>query len=157
MEAGALASSSLFAYDLPDAFQFLRHLLIGGDDGIKGICNLASESRPGAGKAYRKISIPHGLQAGENHTEISRRGLGNGDRIPVALVLIVLAFVQCAIGNAASRVSAISLHTISWSERGILAEFGLLRRLTAGANATEIRPSEPYLWARLRGTYRSKY
>ena len=37
MEAGALARSSFLADYLTDALQFLRHLLVGGDDFIEGV------------------------------------------------------------------------------------------------------------------------
>ena len=74
MEASALASPSFFAYYLSDALQFVRHLLVGRDDGVKRVRDLAGQSRPGAGKAHRKIAIAHGLQAGQNDAEIGEGG-----------------------------------------------------------------------------------
>ena len=45
----------------PNALQFLRHLLVGGNDGIESIGNLAGQSDPGTGKAGDEITV-----AGEN-------------------------------------------------------------------------------------------
>ena len=70
MKPCALAGSAFLAYDLSDAFQFLRHLLIRGDDGIKSICDLSRESSPGAGEAYGEITIAHGLQAGQYPAQV---------------------------------------------------------------------------------------
>ena len=124
MKAGALAGSAFFSDHLANALQFLRHLLVGGDDGIESVGNLACDSGPGSGKTHRKISIPHGLQAGQNYAEIGDRGRGNRNRTAttlrsaiaaalrsaVALAVIVLAFFECAIGNGCGCVSAVSLH-----------------------------------------------
>ena len=80
MEAGAFAGLAFFADHLANTLQFLRHLLVGGDDVVESVGNLAFEPGPGAGKPNGKISIPHGLQAGQNYAEIGDRRLGNRDR-----------------------------------------------------------------------------
>jgi hypothetical protein len=116
MEASALAGSSFLTYYLPNPLQFLRHLLVGGNDGIEGVGNLASQSGPGARKAHGKIAIPHGLQASQNHAEIPASGLGNSDRIAIGFI-VILACVESAVGNGRNRAPAIPFHRSSCNER----------------------------------------
>jgi hypothetical protein len=59
----ALTGFPLFAHDLPDALQLLRHLLVGSDDLIERVRNLPFQPRPVAWKPHREVSIAHGLQA----------------------------------------------------------------------------------------------
>ena len=70
MEAEALARSSFFADYLADTLEFLRHLLVGGDDGIESVGDLSFEAGPRAGQADGKVAIAHGLQTGEDGAEI---------------------------------------------------------------------------------------
>ena len=43
LEAGALAGLAFFAHGLPDALQFARHLLVGGDDLVEGVGDLSRQ------------------------------------------------------------------------------------------------------------------
>ena len=64
VKARAFARLALFADGLADALEFLRHLLVGGDNFIEGIGDLSWQARPGARKPRGKVAIAHGLQAG---------------------------------------------------------------------------------------------
>ena len=46
VKAGALARFSFLADHLADAIQFLRHLLIGGDDVVEGVGDFSRQARP---------------------------------------------------------------------------------------------------------------
>ena len=61
----ALFGLSFAANDLADALQLLCHALIGGDDFIESIGNLAFDADVVTGHANGKIPAPHGLQGGE--------------------------------------------------------------------------------------------
>ncbi len=58
---------------MPDAPQFLRHLLVGADDFVEGIGDLAFQTRPVAGKTHGEVAVAHRLQAVEQRTHL---GLG---------------------------------------------------------------------------------
>src|SRR5580700_214965 len=110
MKARALPSPTFLAHHLPDPLQFLRHLLVGGNNGIESIGNLPRQSGPGTRKAHGKVAIPHSLEAGQNHTKIARSRLSKKDRIPVVLAL--LSFLGCTVGYGTSRRLIIFLHSL---------------------------------------------
>ncbi len=83
VEPGALARPALLADHLPDALQFLRHLLIGGDNFIERIGDLAGQAGPGAREANGEVAIAHGLKTGENEAQVRGRQLTID--VPVAL------------------------------------------------------------------------
>ena len=72
VEARALAGLALFADHLPDALQFLRHLLVGGDDFVERVGDFPRQPRPGSRQPHRKIAVAHGLQAGQDDRQIQR-------------------------------------------------------------------------------------
>src|ERR1700722_12916595 len=124
MKAGALAGPTFFADDLPQPLQFLRHLLVSRDDGIERVGNFPCQSRPGDGEANGKISIPHGLQAGENHAEIGSRRLNRRGGISIAFTFVGLRL--CA-GDSNRRILTSVFHgpLPSYSE-GILCGLPVL-------------------------------
>ena len=61
-EAHALAGVALAADNLADALELLGHALIGGDDFIEGVGDLAHDADPVAGHARREVADPHRLQ-----------------------------------------------------------------------------------------------
>jgi len=63
VKSRALPGFALFAHDPPDALELLSHLLVGGDDVIKCVGDLAFEPRPVAWEAHGKFSSANGLQA----------------------------------------------------------------------------------------------
>ena len=67
MEASALGGSAFFADGLPNAGEFARHLLVGGDDFIEGVGDLAREPGPVSRKADGKISVSHRLKARQDY------------------------------------------------------------------------------------------
>ena len=50
------------AHDLTDALELLRHSLVGGDDFIEGIGDLALDAEMVAGHSHREIAASHRLQ-----------------------------------------------------------------------------------------------
>ena len=78
VKAGALARLAFLADCLTDALEFLRHLLVGSNDFIERVGYFARQTNPSAWEPHRKVTIPHGLQAGQNDVEIQRSvgGLG---------------------------------------------------------------------------------
>jgi hypothetical protein len=85
MKARALACSSFFAHHLPNALQFLRHLLVGRDNRIETCRQSSPQSGPRSRQPDGKVAVPHGLQAGENRAEVSRIGLGHQNGIAVTI------------------------------------------------------------------------
>ncbi len=75
MEARALARSALLSDHLADALEFLRHLLVGGDDLVEGVGDLSRQARPGARQAHGKIAVAHRLQARQDDRQISSRDI----------------------------------------------------------------------------------
>src|SRR5580704_14003150 len=63
----------------------MRHLLVGGDNLVESVSDFAGETRPRAREPYRKVSIAHGLEAGEDRREISGRRLSGCTRMPIVL------------------------------------------------------------------------
>src|SRR5690349_17771631 len=90
MKLGAFARAAFFSDDLSNAFQFLRHLLIGGNDFIESIRNLAREARPGTGQTDREVAVSHGLQAAENDGEVDTTLLLHRDCRGTPIILTVL-------------------------------------------------------------------
>ncbi len=70
VKPGALARSAFLADHLPDALQFLRHLLVGGDDVVERVGDFSGKPDPGSRKAHREIAVAHGLQRRQNHGEV---------------------------------------------------------------------------------------
>ena len=58
----ALAGLALAADDLADALELLRHALVGGDDLVEGVGDLARDAGPVARQPHAKIPYLHGLQ-----------------------------------------------------------------------------------------------
>ena len=61
-EADTLAGAALAAHHLPDPFELLGHALVGGDDFIERVGDLAEDADPVARHADGKVADPHGLQ-----------------------------------------------------------------------------------------------
>jgi len=57
MKARPFARPAFFPHHLPNALQFLRHLLVGGDNRIESIGNFPGKSSPGPRQAHGKIPI----------------------------------------------------------------------------------------------------
>jgi hypothetical protein len=65
VEFRALACPAGLSDDLADAFQFARNLLIGRDDLVEGLGDLAVHSGPIGRKLDGEISVPHVLQSAQ--------------------------------------------------------------------------------------------
>src|SRR6266498_2590000 len=63
-ELHALACLSFAAHDLADTFELLRHALVGGDDLVEGVGDLAQQADLTAGHAYREVPHAHGRRSG---------------------------------------------------------------------------------------------
>ena len=74
LDADALAGLAFFADRLANALQLQRHLLVGGDDLVEVVGDLAGQSGPGDGQAHAEVAVLHGLQALQNHGHV----LGGG-------------------------------------------------------------------------------
>src|SRR5205085_4081919 len=61
-ELDPLPGLALAADDLADMFQLLRHALVGGDDLVEGVGNLAADAGAVYRQAYREIAEPNRLQ-----------------------------------------------------------------------------------------------
>ncbi|MGY4373601.1 hypothetical protein ACVWZ3_001240 [Bradyrhizobium sp. i1.3.6] len=61
-ELHALAGLALAPYDLTDQLELLRHALVGGDDFIKSVGDLAVDAEIVPAHPHRKIAAAHGLQ-----------------------------------------------------------------------------------------------
>ena len=68
----ALAGLALAADDLPDMLELLRHALVGGDDLVEGIGDLAGEAGLVARQPHREIADPHRLQRLKQLGQIDR-------------------------------------------------------------------------------------
>ena len=106
MELGSFSGPSFFADHLTDALQFLSHLLIGGHDLIKGVRNFSRQSCPGARQTHGEITIPHGLEAGQNDTEVRNHCL----RRLQSLAIASGTTDRVRIGGGRCRSLGISLH-----------------------------------------------
>src|SRR6185312_5053488 len=72
LEFHAMARLALAADDLPGALQFLGHALVGGDDLIEGLGNLADEAFVVGGHADGEVAGAHGLQRVQQLVEFAR-------------------------------------------------------------------------------------
>src|ERR1700693_5179999 len=81
----ALTGLAFAADDLADMFQLLRHPLVGGDNLVKGVGDLAGEPGPVHRQAHRKITEPHSLQGLEPFVLIEDFAIGNSDVVPVRM------------------------------------------------------------------------
>ena len=57
LEARALAGLAFFADGLADALQLARHLLVGGDDVVEGVGDLAFKAGPGDGQPDGEVAF----------------------------------------------------------------------------------------------------
>ena len=106
------AGPALFSDHLPHALQFLRDLLVRGNDLVEGIGNLACGARPMPRQSHREISIPHGLQAGENQIQLRPR---RSRSVTVFSLLFFSAGCNGFIGRRDFATLQGSLHIpISW-------------------------------------------
>jgi hypothetical protein len=71
-ELHALARLSFAAHDLADTLELLRHALVGGDDLVEGVGDLAQQADLTAGHAYREVPHAHGLQRIQKIVELGR-------------------------------------------------------------------------------------
>ena len=69
-EPHALAGLALAADHLADSLELLRHALVGGDDLVEGIGDLAREADLVARQAHREIADAHGLQRMQELAEL---------------------------------------------------------------------------------------
>ena len=69
-EAHALAGLAFAAHHLPNALELTRHALVGGDDLIEGIGDLAHDADLVARHAHREIADAHGLQGMQELAEL---------------------------------------------------------------------------------------
>ena len=75
----ALARLALAADHLADLLELLRHPLVGGDDLVEGVGDLALDAELVAGHPHREVADPHGLQRVKQVVEIERlRAVGAG-------------------------------------------------------------------------------
>src|SRR4029077_5374325 len=72
LESHAFARAALLADHLADAIEFASHLLIGGDDVVERIGDLASEAGPSAGQAGGEITVAERSEAGLDYAELGR-------------------------------------------------------------------------------------
>ena len=61
-EADTLAGPAFTAHHLTNPFELLGHALVGSDDLVKGVGDLAHDADAVAGHAHREITDPHGLE-----------------------------------------------------------------------------------------------
>ena len=61
-ELDALAGLALAPDDLADMLELLRHALVGRDDLVEGVGDLAGEAGPVARQPHREVADPHRLQ-----------------------------------------------------------------------------------------------
>src|SRR5690348_10762111 len=71
-----LAGLAFLADNMPNPLELPRHVLIRGDDVVKGIGYLAFQSDPVAGESHREIARAHRLKSVEE-----RANLGLGLRV----------------------------------------------------------------------------
>ena len=72
-ELHALAGLALAADDLADALELLRHALVGGDDLVEGVGDLAEQADLVAGHPDREVADPHGLQRAQEIMQLGGR------------------------------------------------------------------------------------
>ncbi len=71
-ELDALAGLALAADDLADALELLGHALVGGDDLVEGVGDLAGDADVVAGHADGEVAGPHGLQGMQEFVQFAR-------------------------------------------------------------------------------------
>ena len=72
VKASAFAGFAFFADDLPDALQFLRHLLVGGDNLVECVGDFSRQAGPIPGKANRKVAVANTQQGLKDYGEFGR-------------------------------------------------------------------------------------
>ncbi len=106
MEFSAFARSSFFPDHLPDAPQFLGHLLVGGDDVIERVGDLSLDADPSSGETHREIAVAHRLQRHEDNAQI-----GRGRCVPgMAPAIALYARLQFRAGAFRDYIFIGSLH-----------------------------------------------
>src|SRR6185503_16193502 len=78
VELDALPRLALASDDLADVLQLLRHALVGGDDFVEGIGDLALDADVVAGHPYREIARAHRLQCMQQVLHGIGRSVGAG-------------------------------------------------------------------------------
>ncbi len=71
-EAHALAGLAFAPHHLTDPFELMGNALIGGDDLVEGVGDLAHDADAVAGHAHGEIADPHGLQRVQQFTQLAR-------------------------------------------------------------------------------------
>ena len=79
LNADALAGLALFSDRLAHALQLQRHLLVGRDDLVEVVGDLARQPGPGHRQAHTEVAVLHGLQALQDGREI----LGFGQSVAI--------------------------------------------------------------------------
>ena len=74
LKSHAFTGLAFLADRLPDALELRRHLLVGGDDFVEGVGDLAGQACPGTGQAHGEISVFHGLEILQNDGKAIGRG-----------------------------------------------------------------------------------
>ena len=98
----ALAGLALAADDLADAFELLRHALVGGDDLVEGVGDLAQDTDLVAGHAHGEVAHAHGLQRVQEIMQLRRpaiSGLGNFARNCGRRRAICLSFAEAVVAG----------------------------------------------------------
>src|SRR5580698_4998567 len=70
VKSHALSRAALFTHHLPDAFQFLRHLLVGSHDVVERVGDFSGQPGPVTRQPHREVAVAHGLEAGEDYAQI---------------------------------------------------------------------------------------
>src|SRR5882672_6526969 len=78
MKASAFPRPAFLAHHLADALEFLRHVLIGGNDFVESVRNLAFQASPRARQSHGEIPISHYSKAAQDRGEGSD-GLSRGN------------------------------------------------------------------------------
>ena len=74
LEGHALAGLAFPAHHAPDMLELLRHPLIGGDDVVEGVGDLAGDAGLVAGHADGEVADPHRLKGAEKAFQLRVRG-----------------------------------------------------------------------------------
>ena len=74
-ELHALARLAFAPHDMADALSLLCHALVGGDDLIEGVGDLAEQTELAACHAHREFADAHGLQGIEEVVQLGRRAI----------------------------------------------------------------------------------
>ena len=88
LDPDAFARLAFLADRLAHALQLERHLLVGRDNLVEVVGDLARQPRPRDGQAHTEIAILHGLQALKNGSQALRhRRFQRADRVVIIAIL----------------------------------------------------------------------